>query len=145
LAVGLQGQGLDVVRQLRAGPYRIDVACWPVAYEVWNASVRPHVLTDQSRRISALIRWGWSVRYWKIHREATVPDALVELLDDYQSFVLGIHAPPYAMVRNTEVVAEGWVNDGHLELVYWPDAKWRAFVASTVPARRAAVNGGERR
>jgi hypothetical protein len=34
LAVALRGRGLDVARQLRAGPYRIDVACWPVAYAV---------------------------------------------------------------------------------------------------------------
>jgi hypothetical protein len=130
LAVALRGRGLDVTRQLRAGSYRIDVACWPVAYEVWNSNSRPHGTPDQSKRITALILWGWSVCYWKIHREATVPDALVELLDDYRRLVLGMHAPPYVMLRNTEVVTEGWVNDGHLELVCWPDAEWRAFVAS---------------
>jgi len=57
-------------------------------------SVRPHGLTDQSRRIVTLIRWGWSVCYWKIYREATVPDALVSLLESYRSLVLAMHALP---------------------------------------------------
>jgi hypothetical protein len=138
LAGALRDRGLDVVQQLRAGPYRIDVACWPVAYEVWNSSTRPHVLIDQTRRIASLINWGWSVCYWKIG-EPMVSDALAEFLEDYRRLVLQVQAPPYVLVSEGEVLTEGWVNDGRLELVCWPDAEWRAFVSSAATTRRAGM------
>lgn len=141
LADALRGRGLQVITQRRVGRYRIDSACWPVAYEVWGSNSRPHGAVDQSRRIVTLIKAGWSVCYWQIGREPA--DAVAQLLEGYRSLVLSLHAPPYALVRDAEVVAEGWVNDRQLEMVCWPDSEWRAFVASTAATHRAAVSQGD--
>ena len=127
LAEGLSELGLAVTQQLPVKPYLIDVACWPVAFEVWTTTTRPHRTELQCRRMAALVRQGWSVCYLHCRTFDYLPSA-PSVLVQYRRLVLTGHAPPYAMVRHLEVVTEGWVGDAGLELGEWPDPSWRSFV-----------------
>jgi len=67
LAQGLRGEGLEVTTQYPAGPYTIDCAVPPVAFELWTTTTCPHNVEGQRRKIRALTEAGWLVCYVHCH------------------------------------------------------------------------------
>lgn len=68
LADALRARGLEVVQQARvkrhdAGVYDIDVACWPLAIEVFVGTGSPRHVAALRERSAALMLKGWAVAY----------------------------------------------------------------------------------
>ncbi len=132
VATALSAQLPGVSQQARAGRYLIDVACWPVAYEVWSASTRPHNHITQRERIPELIGAGWSVCYIHMHQwkiDGQIFGALARLW----SIAKEGHAPDYVLVSH-RLFTSGWMQDGALVTGAWPHAPWRGVVATQAVA-----------
>lgn len=132
VAMGLLAEGLpDVYAQHRVGRLSIDVACWPVAYEVWSSSNLPHNQPRQRQKIIELIGAGWTVCYIHLHRgeHGCIDGQIFPALARLFHIATAGGAPGYVRVKHREFTS-GWLEDGDLVVGTWPDNPWAAVVAA---------------
>lgn len=124
--MALLEQGLpDITAQHKVGRFLIDAACWPVAYEVWTTSTRPHKVKGQLRKIIALIEQGWTVCYLHTHRDPAGwldPQIFPALAGLWRCAGQG-EAPQYVYVHRRVFASVGLV-DGELVMSPWTEGQW---------------------
>ncbi len=141
LASQLRCVGVKVTQQQPVGRFLIDLAAWPVAFEVWTGGGFPtRSLELQRRRTVSLVEQGWTVAYVKTSQryQTGFSPHVGRWLKDFRDLNLDGLAPPVVTFRGCGVALEATVIDGDLVHVPHPDPTWQRWADWTRGAEAEA-------